>query len=193
MKREIMLGSLLMFVAFSGACGVVSGPKLDIKIGDKESILSVKSGGVYYGNVISTAPGVPDAQTFAHDIYLANYEMNTTTGATMRKPLTAADQLRVELQLTGEAGTNTDSPLKVGTYSAKADKFNSVRSVVIVTYAGGGKEVKTSFDTMSSSKKVDGEVKITAVSAATVSGEVNLTEGDKSIKGTFTTKLPAKK
>lgn len=192
MKREMMLATLLMCVAFIGACGVVSGPKLDIKIGGKDSTLSVKSGGVYYGNVISTAPGVPDVQTFAHDIYLANYELNTTSGLTMRKALTAADQLRVELQLTGEAGTNTDSPLKAGTYSAKADKFNSVRSVIIVSYAGG-KEVKTSFDTMSSSKKVDGEVKITAVSADIVSGEVNLTEGDKSIKGTFTAKLPAKK
>ena len=71
----------------------------------------------------------------------------------------------------------------------KADKVNSVRSIIVVTFADG-KETKTIFDTLSMHKKADGEVKITSVTADTVSGEVNLTDGDKSIKGTFTAKLP---
>ena len=109
----------------------------------------------------------------------------------MRKPLTAPDQMRVDLQLTGEDGTKDDSPFKVGTYSAKADKFNSVRFVRINAFADG-KQTETDFDTSFSKEKVNGEVKITSVTADTVSGEVNLTEGDKSIKGTFTAKLPKK-
>ncbi len=43
---------------------------------------------------------------------------------------------------------------------------------------------------MSTSKKATGDVKITAES---VSGEINVTDGDKSIKGMFTAKLPAAK
>jgi hypothetical protein len=188
---------LLMICAsiFLSACGVpglgTSSPKIEIKTGGKSSNFDVKSGGVYYGNVISTSPGKPNVQTFAHDIYIANYEMDTTSAVTMRKPLTAPEQIRVDLQLTGEEGTKNDSPFKVGTYSAKADKINSVRSVTIVTFADG-KEAKIDFDTMSSMKKIDGDVKITSVTAETISGEVNLTEGDKSIKGTFTAKLPKK-
>lgn len=186
----------LMIIAtlFVSACGAAGGgsSKLDIKVGGKDSTLNIKSGGVYYGNVISTSPGKPDVQTFAHDIYIANYEMDTTSGATMRKPLTAPDQMRVDLQLTGEVGTKTDSPFKVATYSAKADKINTVRSIIIVTFADG-KETKTTFDTMGFSPKADGDVKITAVTADSISGEVNLSEGDKSIKGKFTAKLPKAK
>lgn len=169
-----------------------SSPKLDVKVGGKDSTLNVKSGAVYYGNVISTAPGKPNIQTSAHTLYLANYEMDTATPGWMRKPLTAPDQMRVDIQLTGEEGTNTDSPFKVATYSAKADKFNGVRFAQIITFADG-KQTESRFNTSFSNDKVNGEVKITSVTADTVSGEVNLTEGDKSIKGTFTAKLPAAK
>ena len=191
MKRKLMVGTLLLCAVFVGGCGA-SGPKLDVRVGGQDSTLNVKSSGVYYGNVISTAPGKPDVQTFAHNIYLANYELDTTSGLTMRKPLTAPDQMRVELQLTGEDRTKTDSPFKVGTYSAKADKFNRVRSIIVVTFADG-KETKTDFDTMGFTPKADGDVKITAVTADSISGEVNLTEGDNSIRGTFMARLPKAK
>jgi hypothetical protein len=189
MKRKIIaVGTLVLCAAFVGACGA-GGSKLEVKVGGSASTLNLKSGGVYFGNVISTSPGKPNVQTFAHDIYLANYDMDTTSALTMRKPLTATDQMRVELQLTGEDGTKTDSPFKLGTYSAKADKFNHVRSIRVATFADG-KETITTFDTMGLTPKADGEVKLTAVSADSISGEVNLTDGDKSIKGTFTAKLP---
>lgn len=192
MKRKIVLiGTLLLCATFVGACGG-GAPKLEIKVGGKTSTLNVKTSGVYYGNVISTSPGKPNVQTFAHEIYLANYDMDATNAATMRKPLTAPDQMRVELQLTGEDGTKTDSPFKVGTYSAKADKINRVRTIIIATYADG-KETTIAFDTMGLTPKADGDVKITALTADSISGEVNLTDGDKSIKGTFTAKLPTKK
>lgn len=185
---------MIMATLLVSACGAAGGgsAKLDVKVGGKDSTLTIKSSGTYYGNVISTSPGKPNVQTFAHDIYLANYEMDTTSPMTMRKPLTAPDQLRVEIQLTGEDGTKTDSPFKVGTYNAKADKFNSVRSVIIVTFADG-KETRTSFDTMGFSPKADGDVKLTAVTADSISGEINLMDGDKSIKGKFTAKLPKSK
>ena len=70
-----------------------------------------------------------------------------------------------------------------------------VRTVIIKTFADG-KQTDTRFDSLMSiggGKKAEGEVKITNVTADTVSGEVDLTEGDKSIKGTFTAKLPAAK
>lgn len=102
--------------------------------------------------------------------------------------------MRVELQLMGEDGTGKDSPFKVGTYAAQADKTSGVRVVDIRTFADG-KQTDTNFDTLmgSKDKKAAGEVKIISVTADTVNGEVDLTEGDKSIKGTFTAKLPAAK
>ena len=166
--------------------------KLDVKVGGKDSTLNVKTGAVYYGNVISTAPGRPDIQTFAHTIYLANYEMETTSPAWTRKVPSAPDQMRVDIQLTGEEGTKTDSPFKVGTYSAKAGKFNSMRFAQVHAFADG-KPTQTRFETLFSNSKVDGDVKINAVTAETVSGEVNLTDGGNSIKGSFTARLPKAK
>lgn len=190
MKRLLIVIFASLLLTACGAAGLGTS-KLDVKVGGKDSTLNVKSGAVYYGNVISTAPGKPNIQTFAHTIYIANYELDTSSPGWTRKPLTTADQMRVDIQLTGEDATKDDSPFKVGTYSAKADKFNSVRFVRINAFADG-KQTETDFNTSFSKEKISGEVKITSVTADTVSGEVNLTEGDKSIKGTFTAKLPKK-
>lgn len=182
---------LIVFACMLAACGAGE-PKVDVKVNGKNSTLNIKSSGVSYGNIISTSPGKPPVQTSNHVIYLANYEMDTTHAGTMRKPLTAPEQMRVGIAVTGEAGTKEDAPFKVGKYSAKADKVNGVNFIEIATFADG-KEKATSFDTHSSSKPVEGEVKITSVTADAVSGEVNLTEGDKSITGTFTARLPKAK
>lgn len=187
MRRTILLTALLVCAWLAGAC-LAGSPKLEIKLAGKATTLDLKSSGVYYGNIINTVPGQPPVQTSDHYIYLANYEMDPT----MRKPLTAPEQLRVGISLLGEAGTKDDSPFKVGIYDAKAEKINAIYSISVATFIDG-KQVETDFDTHSSDKKVSGAVKITSVTAETVSGEVDLTEGDKSIKGTFTAKLPQKK
>ncbi len=193
MKKLLTVILVSLFLTACGGSSVsTSAPKLDLKFGGKDSTLNVKSGFVNYGNVISTAPGKPNVQTFAHTIYIANYEMDTSFPGWMRKPLTAPDQIRVEIQLTGDEGTKDDSPIKTGTYSAKFDKANGVRFVRITTF-GDGKQTETDFDTSFGHEKINGNVNITSVTADTVSGEVNLTEGDKSIKGTFSAKLPKAK
>lgn len=188
--------AIILLAALLTGCGAAnlgtSSPKLEVKVGGKDSTLNLKAGATYLGNVISTAPGKPNIQTFAHTIYLANYDMDTSYPGWVRKPLAAPEHMRIDIQITGEEATKDDSPFKVGTYSAKADKFNAVRSIIINSIVDG-KETKTSFNTFSSSKSVEGEVKITSVSADSVSGEVNLSEGANSIKGTFTANLPKKK
>lgn len=190
MKNLLIFASLLLCLT---ACGATAGaPKLEVKAGGKDTTLNVKSGAVYPSVMSFTAPGKPAVKTSAHTIYVANYEIDTSAGpGWMNKPLTAPDQMRVDIQLTGEDGTEVKSPFKVGTYSAQAENVNGVRFVRIKTFADG-KQTETSFDSLMGlgSKKANGEVKITSVTADAVSGEVNLTEGDKSIKGTFTANLP---
>jgi hypothetical protein len=175
------------------ACGGVGGggTSLVIKAGDKTTNFSGKSSGTELGNVISTSPGQPNLQTSSHKIYLANYEMDTTNVGTMRKPLTAADQIRVEIGITGEASTNEKTPFKVGTYTVTNDKVNDVRGLLVTTFTDG-KESKIDFDTMSSSSKMTGEVKISSVTDDSVSGTIDISEGDKSVKGSFTARIAKK-
>jgi hypothetical protein len=209
MKTLYLILGLSLFLTACGATGTGGGnsgsnitsgaaaaslSKLDVKIGGKDSTLNVASGVVNPSEMISTAPGKPNLKTSAHTIYIANYELDASSPGWMNKPLTAPDQMRVELQLTGEDGSGKDSPFKVGTYAAQADKINGVRFVRIRTFTDG-KPTDASFDSLMGykDKKAAGEVKITSVTADAVSGEMDLTEGDKSIKGNFTAKLPAAK
>ncbi|MBK9767513.1 MAG: hypothetical protein IPP63_11110, partial [Chloracidobacterium sp.] len=56
-----------------------------------------------------------------------------------------------------------------------------------------GKETNTNFDTSFSASKITGQVEIKSVTADTVSGTIDVTEGDKSVKGSFTAKIAVKK
>jgi len=199
MKTLYLIIGLSLFLTACGGSGTGTGvtasaPKLDVKVGGKATTLDVKSGVVNPSEMVSTAPGKPDLKTSAHTIYIANYEMDATSPGWMNKPMTAPDQMRVDIQLTGEDGTTKDSPFKVGTYAAQADKISGVRVVNIRSFADG-KQTDSRFDSLmgNKDKKAAGEVKITSVTGDTVSGEIDLTEGDKSIKGAFTAKLPAAK
>lgn len=195
-KRNLTIVAIIaasFILTACGAGGALGGsPKITVKTGAATVTADVKSGGVYFGNMISTTPGKPPIQTFAHSVYIANYEMDTTSAATMQKPLSAPEQVRVQFTLHGEEGTKDDSPFKVGEYKLKAERFNKIGVLRIWTFADG-KEKTDGFDAMSSASKAEGTIKITSVTADAIAGEIDVTEGDKSVKGTFTAKLPVKK
>ena len=107
---------------------------------------------------------------------------------TMDKALTSDDQVRVVFSLIGDEGTNDKSAPKAGTYSAKADKFMKVESAGLVARKGGA-DVKSWLDR----SMLSGEVKVSSASADEISGDVDLTSGDTSIKGSFTAKVLKRK
>lgn len=180
-------------VACSSSAGVGGSPKMDIKIGGKDSALSVKSSGT--NNSVKTFTDTTGAMTTASSFYviMANYDMDTTSVASMAKPVSSADQVRVQLQLIGEQGTNDKTDLKPGIYKADPkEKFMKVDSITVSTFADG-KETKTAFDTMFSGSKITGQVEIQSVTADSLSGTIDVTDGDKSIKGPFTARMSVKK
>ena len=125
----------------------------------------------------------------AYYTYVANYDLDAGNFAmTLDKPLTSDDQARVVFSLIGEEGTNDKSPLKAGTYSAKADKFMKVENVGIVSRKGGP-DTKFWLDRST----LTGEVKLTSASADEIAGDINVTAGDNTIKGSFTAKVLKRK
>lgn len=125
----------------------------------------------------------------ANNVYVANYDLDAVNFAmTLDKPLTSDDNVRVTFSLIGAEGTNDKSPLKTGTYSAKADKYMKVETAGIVTRKGGA-DTKLWLDRST----LTGEVKITAASADSISGDVDLTAGENTIKGSFTAKILTRK
>jgi len=125
----------------------------------------------------------------AHNVFVANYDLDANNFAmTMDRPLTSDDQVRVVFSLIGEEGTNDKSPPRAGTYSAKADKYMKVESVGLVARKSGA-DVKSWLDR----SMLSGEVKISSASADQISGDVDLTSADTSIKGSFTAKVLKRK
>lgn len=188
MRKLLVISAGLLFLA----CGSGSG-KMDIKAGGKDTSVEVKSSGS--DKSVKTFTDKEGKVTLATSFYavMANYDMDTTNVGAMKKPLTAPEQARVMLQLIGEGGTDQKSEFKPGTYKADpAGKFMKVDSLSVYTFADG-KEIKTDFDMMFSGSKVMGEVRVKSVTADAISGEIDITEGDKSVKGTFTAKIPEPK
>ena len=192
-KLPVIILGLIFAACGGGGAGGGGSAKMDIKAGGKDTILAVKSGGT--DRSVKTFTDKEGKVTTATSFYtiMANYDMDTTNFASMKKPLTAPDQARVMLQLIGEEGTDQKAEFKPGTYKADpAVKFTKLDSLVVTTFADG-KEVATSFDTNFSASKITGQVIVKSVTAEAISGDIDVSEGDKSVKGTFTAKIAAKK
>ena len=190
MKRIFMI---LVIVNIALACGGgAGGASIAIKAGGKDMNLATKTSGTYKTVKTFTDINQNITKATAFDVYLANYEMDATSPMTMRKPLTTPDQVRLSMQLVGAEGTDHNSEFKPGVYKTDpAGKYMKLDSLGITTFADG-KEVNTRFDTMSSSK-ISGQVEVKTVTADSISGTIDVTDGDKTIKGDFVAKIAAKK
>ena len=186
MVAAIAFASLLVI----GGCGKTGGGGIHVKsanTGDKE--LATKSS--YAFGVTKTFTDISGKMSTAsaYYTYAANYDLDAGNFAmTLDKPLTSDDNVRVVFSLIGEEGTNDKSPLKAGTYSAKADKYMKVESVGIVSRKGGA-DTKFWLDRTT----LTGEVKLTSASADELAGDINVSAGDNSIKGSFTAKVLKRK
>jgi len=171
-------------------CSKSGGNSLHVKspaAGDKD--LGIKSGYAYAVTKSFTDINQKITTAATCNVYAANYDLDAGNFAmTLDKPMTADDNVRVTFSLVGEEGTKENSPLKAGTYSAKADKYMKVETVGIVTRKGGA-DSKNWFDRSS----LTGDVKVTSVSDDSFSGDIDVTAGESSIKGSFTAKFLKRK
>ena len=186
----IFLFIIVLSLVFAGCGKIAGGNSLHIKsaaTGEKDFALRAN----YAFAVTKTFTDINNKITnaSAYNVYVANYDLDAGNFAmTLDKPLTSDDQVRVMFSLIGEQGTNDKSPLKAGTYSAKADKYLRVETVGIVSRKGGA-DSKVWFDRSA----VTGEVKVTSASGDSISGDVDITAGENVIKGSFTAKVLTRK
>ena len=183
----LALGCALLLAGCGKGAG---GSGLHVKspaTGEKD--LPVKSSYAYAVTKTFTDTSNKITTASAYRTYAANYDLDAANfSMTMDKPLTSDDQVRVEFSLVGDQGTDEKAQLKAGTYSAKADKFMKVETVGIVSRKGGA-DNKVWLDRST----LTGEVKITSASADEISGDIDVTSGDTSIKGSFTAKILKRK
>ena len=186
-----VLGLLFLCILLFHGCGQTATTNLlrikSSATGEKD--LAIKSG--YAFPITKTFTDINGQMTTAsaYNVYLANYDLDAKNFAmSMDKPLTGDDQVRVVFNLIGEEGTNDKSPAKAGAYSAKADKFMKAESVELVARKNGA-DIKSWLDRTT----LNGEVKLSSVLADEISGDVDLSSGDISIKGAFNAKVLKRK
>ncbi len=193
---KTMTDRLRTIVAALGMAAIVAcgggGAPLTVNVDGNERTLDITSSGTYTSTKTFTQTrdgGSTITKAASHYIVVGNYEIDTSSGMlSMNKPLTEAGQMRFAIQIVGREDTDDKSPIVPGTYTTAADKYDKL-DYANLTVFDGGKETRTSINI----SKAEGEVKITSVTDETVSGEIDLKEGDKTIKGGFTAKIIKRK
>jgi hypothetical protein len=182
--------AMVTALALHGCGKSAGGNSLHVKSGTTgEKDLTAKSGYAFAVTKTFTDINGKITTASAYNVYLANYDLDAKNFAmTLDKPLTGDDQVRVTFSLIGDEGTNDKSPLKATNYSAKADKYVKAETAGIMARKNGA-DVKSWLDRST----LTGEVKVTSATADEISGDVNLSSGDMSIKGSFTAKILQRK
>jgi hypothetical protein len=166
----------------SGTAGNSSSPQLTISLGGKDTPLEVKSGS-YQQSVTNYSSGGKNETASEAVFFIANFDMAQAKAAG-KKPENG--QMVAAFTLIGASGTNDKSPLGVGTYPVRsgegenATRFNITTRCGVVMFENGAQT-----DKKLATSKLQGEAKITSVTDGTVSGEINVTDGESTIKGTF--------
>lgn len=191
MKKQIIsITFLIIGAAFFISCSVAgSGAEvLTLKYPTTENReMPVKSGG-FYTSTKSWTRNTQMSKSSSYFVCVSDSEIDLTQGAiSIGAPVKNDAQTKVCFNIDGAENTDDKTPPKAETYAAakRSDSFafNSVSSASIRTFQGG-KEVKHFLD----ESKMTGDVKITSATENTMSGEINLSDGEKEIKGSFTAK-----
>lgn len=137
------------------------------------------------GLIVRSQSGGVDDRNGSYQIMLSNTALSTP--ADFRKPVTAADDVRVLFLVQRKKKTDKTTPAEVESFPANGS-WPHLDDTQIRIF-DGTREVE-SWEHEAPSQDRKGEVKIIAVNGETVTVEADLKFGDKlSIKGTFTAKV----
>jgi hypothetical protein len=165
--------------------GASSSPHLTISLGGKETPLEVKSG-TYQKSVTNYSAGGKSETASETVFFIANFDMAQAKSGG-KKPENG--QMVAAFTLIGASGTDDKTPIHVGTYLVRsgeaenATRFNITTKCGFVMFENGAQS-----DKKLATSKLQGETKITSVTADAVAGEINVTDGESTIKGTFVAK-----
>ena len=181
----------LLFSACGGGAG--GGSSFAVKSGGKDLKFDAKSSNVDQSVMTYTEKPTGDGVIRSTKGGSVSFEfVNFEAPNLAAYKLTADGQMRLRFSVVGDENTDQNTPIKVGTYTTQAEKFMRLNNVDFVTFADG-KEKSDYYSMMSSSATAKGSLKINSVSADSVSGEIDVVDGERSVKGSFNAKLAKKK
>ena len=165
-----------------------SGEKISIKFEDTQ--ISFASGyakfATFKKGLILTDSAIQNknerVEATVHRIYLANYDLQLTDPNKQDyKRISSDGQYRVEIQIEAEKDAPENAALKGKEYQTKSDPFDRV-SWIMISRFNEGKDLSL----ILGDRKAAGTVKINSVTDTEISGEIDFSDSDGSVKGKFT-------
>lgn len=193
-KLCLMICVSLLFTACGGSgagtntSAVPEEPKLTYTLNGKSGPVDPKAG-YYATSTIATLievngksePGKIPRYTF----YFANFKLDKNN---IFNSMTSPEQVRVLFTLEGLPGGDENTPLKAGTYPAKAPPgaLNYDNHATAIFVVENGKEKDYRAERVKYGNTI-GEVKITSVEGDKVTGEIDINvDNQMALKGSFT-------
>jgi hypothetical protein len=193
----IALGASLLLTACGGAgIGTSSGPgKLTFKFkmmgNDVTKELTVKQGSVFVNDIIPK-PG-SSVRPMDYQINLANYDFPQKSSEAYPKK---DGDILIVIQVLGDKDATEKTPIKAGDYPASqaADGENVFGKAwhMQIRYFEEGRIKESYIDASYPKGTRKGSVKVNPISGDAFSGEVDISDDNGSLKGTFTGKLDQK-
>lgn len=189
-KLLLLICAGLLFTACGGAGtnststgGSTSAPaKMEVTVYGKSYTFAPKTGVL----TLSQTGAMGDKESYGeYGISFGSMELKTPEDN--RKPLTAAEEVRLFFKVARRRGTDRKMPVEVETFPGNGS-WPHLNDASVTTF-DGNREIE-SWGHEAPSNQHKGEIKITKIEGDTATGEVDLKFGDKiSIKGPFTVKV----
>lgn len=174
-----------LFLSGCGAVGSAGSEQVTVKYpGTDSRVVDLQDGGFYSNTKTWTWKGNRET-TPVYYLCSANHQFITDGYSALGKDVEKAEDVKICFQLNGPKG-DKETPLETGSYKpagvsmANGPHYNSISSVLILTHEDG--KPKEHSMTMFKTK---GEIKLTSVTDDSISGEVDLDDGENAVKGTF--------
>jgi hypothetical protein len=194
MKKHFLILTIAVFFAAcggtannseSGSESLSQKSEIAFNVGGQEKKFEPNSTWAYHSTKTfsSIVDGKSEMSTASiTTIVLGNFELDTTQAfiSLSKQKLDKPEQIKVMIGFTGEKDSKVDTPIKKGEYKAEGDKFSKIESLKIFYFADGKEQIVDLDD-----KMMKGTLNIKSVSGTTITGDIDVTDGKTSLKGTF--------
>lgn len=165
----------------AGACGMLAGGSgISVTYDGGTDTVEAKDSRVFAHTI---------GDSVAHTFVIANYDLpEKLDKRSAFKSAKEDGRKRVEFTIIGEKRTNENTPLKPGEYPARVGSVGSPVGTANDGKIAFNKDGKEDSQGLNMADMKEGKVVIESVEGGTVKGTVEITDGDMTIKGSFTAK-----
>lgn len=183
--KKLLIPLTILIGVFLVACGGGGSSEVTVKVDGQDKKFEPSSTWAYHSTKTFSYPEngkTVMTKSSISSIVLANYKLDTEQAfiSLNKQKIDKPEQIKIMFSITGEKDSSVDVPVKAGEYTAEAERFSKVDGVTIY-YLADGNEKRVSLN----DRKLKGKINISGVSNGTISGDIDVTDGENSVKGSF--------